>query len=104
MGRTFTVDATSYEFPTEDSITLDEAIMVERVAGVGLETLEPGSSMPLGMVKAFMLIATLRQRPDVTEAEVSARIGKLTLSEVRDAMTDEPEPAPLATRRLPAWQ
>jgi hypothetical protein len=83
------IDGVEYEFPSIDSVTLDEAVMLERYAGVGLEQLAPGTALPLGAVKGLILIAIRRVRPDVTERELAERIGQLKLAELQDVFQED---------------
>ena len=85
------IDGQEYEFPTIDSITWDESILVERVSGHGLEELVEGESLPMGAVKAFVMVAVMRERPEVSEREISEAIGKIKLTEMQDMVQpDEP--------------
>ena len=90
------IDGNEYEFPTLDSINLDEAVILERYAGVTLDKLEPGDGLPAGALKGLIIIAVARVRTDATEREIAERIGQLKLTElnnvVQDDEPDEPDP------------
>lgn len=78
-----TIDGQDYPFPDIDSITLDEAIILERNAGATLDELLPGESLPMGAVKGFVMVALLRAHPETSEKEVADRIGKIKLGEMQ---------------------
>lgn len=88
------VEGTEYDFPAIDSLTMDETILLERVSGVGVELLAPGDSLPMGAVKAFVMIAVMRARPDVSERELAASIGKIKLNEMADLVQKEDDARP----------
>jgi hypothetical protein len=90
------VEGTEYEFPTVDSLTMDETILLERVAGVGVEEIIPGESMPMGAVKAFVMIAVMRARPEVKEREIAEAIGKIKLTELDELIQKEDDAGPPA--------
>lgn len=80
------VDGQEYEFPAIDSLTMDETILLERVAGHNIAELVPGDSMPMGAVKAFVMIAVMRANPNVSEREIAESIGKIKLADMDDLM------------------
>jgi hypothetical protein len=88
------VEGIEYEFPAVDSLTMDEAILLERVANVGIEEIFPGGSLPLGAVKAFVMIAVMRARPEVKEREIAEAIGKIKLPEMDDLVQKEDDARP----------
>jgi hypothetical protein len=85
------VEGAEYEFPAVDSLTMDETILLERVAGTGIETLVPGESLGMGAVKAFVMIAVMRARPETTEKELADAIGKIKLTEMQDLIQKDAE-------------
>jgi len=92
MASRFNLDGKSYELPPVDELTMDESILVERYAGTGIE--EIGENLPMGAVKALVIIAVMRERPEVREREISERIGKITIKEMGEAWeADESPPA-----------
>jgi hypothetical protein len=100
------IDTVEYEIPMLDELTLDEGIIVEKYAGMGISELELREDIPLGAVKAVVVVAILRARPDVSEREAAALVGKLeilTLKDlwVRDSDEDDESP-PLDPTSAPA--
>lgn len=87
------VEGVEYGFPEVDSLTMDEAIMLERYSGVGVEELIPGESVPMGAIKALVVIAIMRANPKESEREVAARIGAIKLGEL-NALVEGEEPVP----------
>lgn len=76
------IDGVSYEFPSLDTLTLDESIMLERYAGKGIETLIPGDELPIGAIKALICIAIMRAQPNRTEREIAEYIGQMKITEL----------------------
>lgn len=88
------INGSEYEFPTLDSVTLDEAVLLERYAGISLASLEPGSELPLGAVKGLIVVAIKRAQPQTSEREISEVIGQLKLSELSGFFEAEDDAGP----------
>lgn len=88
------VDGQEYDFPAVESLTMDETILLERVSGHNISELFPGESMPMGAMKAMVMIAVMRARPEVSEREISESIGKIKLTELDDLMTEADDAGP----------
>ena len=82
----FRVDGVTYEFPQIDTLTMDETILLERYAGQTVEAFLPGEGLPMGAVKALIVIGILRAQPNSSEREVADAIGKIKLAELGDLM------------------
>jgi len=92
------VEGQEYEFPEIDSLTMDETILLEQEAGHNISELVPGEGMPMGAIKAFVMIAVMRARPDVSRREISESIGKIKLSDIDQlSIDDEDGQSPPAT-------
>jgi hypothetical protein len=85
----FKVEGVDYEFPAVDSLTMDETILLERYAGQTVEAFLPGESLPMGAVKALIVIGIMRQKPDESERSVAEAIGKIKLAELGTLMEEE---------------
>lgn len=93
MSAKIRIHGAEYDFPSLDSITIDESIILERYAEVGLEQIEEMDSPPIGVVKALAVIAVLRARPEEKEREVADVIGKLKLGELEFEGADAVPPS-----------
>lgn len=85
------VDGVEYPFPQLDDLTMDETILLERVSGVGVEQISDGDSLPIGVVKAFVMIAIMRADPATPEKELAEHIGKIKLNELGGLLEQEAE-------------
>lgn len=89
------IDGTEYSIPTLQDFTFDEAILVERLSGYSVAQIEQQETMPLGAVKAIIVVAIRRARPEVSEAEASKVVGRLPLLGIDEMfVTEEDEEAP----------
>jgi hypothetical protein len=87
----FKVEGVDYEFPAVDSLTMDETILLERYAGQTVEAFLPGESLPMGAVKALIVIGIMRQKPDESERSIAEAIGKIKLADLGTLMEQEDE-------------
>jgi len=93
MASRILLDGEDYgELPSVDSLTMDETIMVERYAGVGLEQME--DSLPMGAIKALVVIAVKRVKPEIRESEIADRIGKIKLKDLDSVVQQEADESP----------
>jgi hypothetical protein len=97
----FTVEGVEYEFPQIDSLTMDETILLERYAGQTVEAFLPGEGLPMGAVKALIVIGIMRQKPDELERTIAEAIGKIRLADLGDLMQEEDAGPPVSARNGP---
>lgn len=89
----FTLDGQTNDLPAIDGLTLDEAILLEKYAGAGVETFVSGNT-PMGAVKALMVIGLVRT--GMPEAQASTLVGAVKLVDLDTILEAEEDAAPLA--------
>lgn len=88
---TFTIDGVEYDAISDD-LSLDEATWFYKLAGVGIESLgEPAVGDKTSKMKALMILAIARAKPEVEHDAIEKRVGALKLTELQDVFKGMPD-------------
>ncbi len=87
MSWKINFDGSSFEF---DDFTIEELGAVEKIADITWSQIHPWRSILAA--KAFLTVALMRQ--GLSDAEISERLQKLTLGEIKDAFEFVMDPIP----------
>lgn len=96
----FRIGNAEYDFPTIDTFTMDEAIVLYDYSGVTLDTLDDVEGVHPGVLAALAHVAIQRADPDMKPAHVKALVRGLNLLELIAGMPgdeDEDKPDPPQT-------
>lgn len=78
------IDGREYGMPAEETLTLDEAIVIHDYSKLTLDQIEGNGGHP-GLIKALIHIAVARARKDLTAKDISGIVGSLTLTQLVEA-------------------
>ena len=95
------------DYPIPEDLDLDEVRIVYEESGLNPEQLdELGEGFHPGVMKGMLIVAVMREKPELKRREVAEHVGKLKMSAlaavfVGDDDDADPPTEPLETQELP---
>lgn len=92
---TFRIEGREYPIPTQETLTMDEAVLIHDYSGITLDQIpqQPGNPKVL---KALVHIAYQRGHPDADQDVIRDMIGMVTLVDLLGAVEEEDDAVPPA--------
>lgn len=92
------IDGMAYDMP--DTFTIGEARTLKKYTGLNLSDLEGADTSDPNFMAAVIHIAFARKFPNVSYAEIEARVDKVSLESIDTVMAEEPADPPTVAPSL----